>query len=106
MKRNWHSSKRSYSHPHQQQARFSLADWCSQVWLQDVTLDSSEGPMSPLVSVDGGSFYSAVPVPVQMDGGAAGSVAGPVPPEDVLFLSASDPWIVSAAAVRASVLSI
>ena len=76
------------------------------MWLQDVTLDSSEGPMSPLVSVDGGSFYSAVPVPVQMDGGAAGSVAGPVPPEDVLFLSASDPWIVSAAAVRASVLSI
>lgn len=78
----------------------------SQVWLQDVTLDASEGPMTPLVSQNGGSFYSAVPVPVwtagSAAGSAAGSVAGAAPPDDVVFLDATDPWIVSAAAVRLS----
>lgn len=71
----------------------------SHVWLQDVTLDASEDARSPLVRQDEGSFYSAVPVPVRT-GDADGSVDGPTPPEEIEFLRATDPWIVTAAAVR------
>jgi hypothetical protein len=72
----------------------------SHVWLQDVMLDASQGPLAPLVTRDGGSFYSPVPIPVMQASGEEGTVDGWIPPDKTEFLSASDPWIVAAASVR------